>query len=93
VVVAHKIRRASHAWPDATLLAGEPRSTVDIDFVAALAEAHIPALVSARCIIRVQGPQLDRNYLALNAPVLGVADLLARALGEGKKLAGFPSRR
>lgn len=33
-------------------------------------------------IIRVQGARLDRDYLAANAPVLGVADLLARALLE-----------
>ena len=33
-------------------------------------------------IIRVQGRRLDREYLAGNAPVLGVADLLARALRE-----------
>jgi hypothetical protein len=33
-------------------------------------------------IIRVQGTALDRNYLAGNAPVLGVADLLVRALRE-----------
>lgn len=33
-------------------------------------------------IIRVQGARLDRDYLAVNAPVLGVADLLARALLE-----------
>lgn len=33
-------------------------------------------------IIRVQGAALDRGYLASHAPVLGVADLLARALGQ-----------
>jgi hypothetical protein len=33
-------------------------------------------------IIRVQGRRLDRDYLTGNAPVLGVADLLARALRE-----------
>jgi hypothetical protein len=33
-------------------------------------------------IIRVQGDHLDRDYLVVNAPVLGVADLLARALRE-----------
>ena len=32
-------------------------------------------------IVRVQGPRLDRDYLRANAPVLGVADLLLRALG------------
>lgn len=31
----------------ASSFAGEPRSTVDIDFVAALETSHIPALVSA----------------------------------------------
>lgn len=31
-------------------------------------------------IIRVQAQQLDREYLRVNAPALGVADLLARAL-------------
>lgn len=31
-------------------------------------------------IIRVQGPQLDRQYLVTYAPALGVADLLTRAL-------------
>jgi hypothetical protein len=158
----------------ASSFAGEPRSTVDIDFVAALEDAHIPALVSALSaefyvdpealrravrdrgsanlihqatqlkvdlfvaggtpldlqqlrrrqpvvigpgrtlhvhppedillqklrwyraggeasdrqwrdvlgIVRVQGARLDRDYLAVNAPVLGVADLLARALQE-----------
>jgi hypothetical protein len=30
----------------------------------------------------VQGARLDRAYLADNAPVLGVADLLQRALAE-----------
>ena len=33
-------------------------------------------------IVRVQGPLLDRDYLAANAPVLDVADLLARALAD-----------
>ena len=33
-------------------------------------------------IIRVQAQQLDREYLRVNAPVLGVEDLLARALGQ-----------
>ena len=33
-------------------------------------------------IIRVQARQLNRDYLRANAPVLGVADLLDRALGE-----------
>lgn len=33
-------------------------------------------------IIRVQAQQLDQAYLTVNAPVLGVADLLARALRE-----------
>jgi hypothetical protein len=33
-------------------------------------------------IVRVQGARLDREYLALNAPALGVGDLLARALNE-----------
>jgi hypothetical protein len=34
-------------------------------------------------IIRVQGHNLDRSYLADNAPALGVGDLLTRALEEG----------
>jgi hypothetical protein len=33
-------------------------------------------------IIRVQAQRLDSDYLCVNAPVLGVADLLARALRE-----------
>jgi hypothetical protein len=33
-------------------------------------------------IIRVQAGRLDRDYLRVNAPLLGVVDLLARALGE-----------
>ena len=33
-------------------------------------------------IVRVQGSRLDRAYLAANAPVLEVADLLARALND-----------
>jgi len=33
-------------------------------------------------IIRVQGSHLDRDYLTVNAPTLGVADLLTRALDE-----------
>ena len=33
-------------------------------------------------IIRVQAQQLDRDYLRVNAPVLDVTDLLARALSE-----------
>ncbi len=35
-------------------------------------------------IIRTQGSRLDREYLTRSAPVLGVADLLARALQEGR---------
>lgn len=31
-------------------------------------------------IVRVQGPSLDRRYLRDQAPALGVADLLDRAL-------------
>jgi hypothetical protein len=34
-------------------------------------------------IVRVQGARLDRDYLARNAPVMGVPDLLDRALQEG----------
>ena len=34
-------------------------------------------------IVRVQGLRLDRVYLRRYAPVLGVADLLERALVEG----------
>jgi hypothetical protein len=34
-------------------------------------------------IVRVQGEHLDRSYLTENAPALGVADLLTRALNEG----------
>ncbi len=33
-------------------------------------------------IVRVQGARLDTDYLRRNAPVLGVDDLLARALSE-----------
>jgi hypothetical protein len=33
-------------------------------------------------IVRTQGSRLDRSYLDANAPLLGVADLLARALKE-----------
>ena len=33
-------------------------------------------------IVRVQGSHLDRAYLEVNAPVLGVLDLLRRALGD-----------
>jgi hypothetical protein len=160
----------------ASSFAGEPRSTVDIDFVAALDESHVPALVEALSadfylddaslrrairtrtstnlihnatqlkvdifvaggtpldqeqlkrrqevtlspgqrlylhppedillqklrwyrrggevsdrqwrdilgIIRVQGSHLDRDYLILNAPALGVTDLLKRALEEAQ---------
>jgi hypothetical protein len=159
----------------ASSFAGEPRSSVDIDIVAALAEFHVPPLVSALSaefyvdeealgravrdrssanlihhatqlkidifvaggtpldeqqlkrrrqvdlgagrvlhvhppedillqklrwyrrggeasdrqwrdimgIVRVQGVTLDREYLAANAPILGVDDLLSRALHEG----------
>jgi hypothetical protein len=34
-------------------------------------------------IVRVQGGRLDQDYLVRNAPALGVADLLTRALREG----------
>ncbi len=34
-------------------------------------------------IVRVQGARLDRAYLRTNAPVLGVSDLLERALADG----------
>ena len=34
-------------------------------------------------IVRVQGEQLDRDYLRVNAPILDVADLLTRALEAG----------
>ena len=34
-------------------------------------------------IVRVQGRKLDRGYLTDNAPMLGVASLLARALRDG----------
>jgi hypothetical protein len=33
-------------------------------------------------IVRVQGDRLDRHYLSTNAPTLGVADLLERALSS-----------
>lgn len=33
-------------------------------------------------IVRIQDTKLDRGYLTANAPVLGVTDLLERALGE-----------
>jgi hypothetical protein len=36
-------------------------------------------------IVRVQGPQLDRVYLKAQAPALGVADLLERALSQGTR--------
>jgi hypothetical protein len=35
-------------------------------------------------IVRVQGDRLDRAYLESNAPILGVADLLVRALVDGR---------
>ena len=34
-------------------------------------------------IVRVQGARLDRDYLAANALLIGVGDLLRRALGAG----------
>jgi hypothetical protein len=33
-------------------------------------------------VVRVQGTRLDREYLTRNAPVLGVSDLLERAMRE-----------
>lgn len=36
-----------------------------------------------RGIVRVQAGRLDHDYLRANAPLLDVADLLARALAEG----------
>ncbi len=35
-----------------------------------------------RAIVRVQSARLDRDYLRRNAPILGVSDLLERALAE-----------
>jgi hypothetical protein len=159
----------------ASSFAGEPRSTIDIDIVAAITDAHIPALVAALSpafyvdedalrravrassstnlihmetmlkvdlfvaggtpldmqqlarrqpvdagdgvivhvhppedillqklrwyrmgrevsdrqwrdilgIVRVQGARLDREYLRRNAPLIGVGDLVERALVEG----------
>jgi len=37
-------------------------------------------------IVRVQGDRLDRAYLETNAPIMGVADLLLRALGNDRGL-------
>jgi hypothetical protein len=39
-------------------------------------------------VIVVQGPRLDRDYLAAMAPVVGVADLLARAYREAMPARG-----
>jgi|SRR5688572_7747492 len=105
----------------AASFAGEPRSTVDIDVVAALEESQVAPLVAAlspdfyvdedavrRAIrnrssvnvihnatmlkvdifvaggtpldVRVQGQRLDLAYLHRQAPVLGVTELLTRAL-------------
>lgn len=183
IAIALAVTRALHAigiehtigGSIASSFAGEPRSSIDIDVVAALTESHIPALVSALSpefyvddealgravrerssanlihhatqlkvdifvaggtpldeqqlkrrrevnlgpgrtlyvhppedillqklrwyrrggeisdrqwrdilgIVRVQGVKLDRTYLTENAPVLGVTDLLFRALREG----------
>jgi hypothetical protein len=58
----------------ASSFSGEPRSTIDIDIVAALEEQHVAALVSrlgsefyagrdVLAIVRVQGKHLDREYL------------------------------
>ena len=44
-------------------------------------------------IIRVQGPDLDRDYLQANAPALDVTDLLDRALGEANTEAVLPMER
>jgi hypothetical protein len=93
----------------ASSIAGEPRSTIDIDVVAALQESDVAALVhppedilfqklrwyrkggetsdrqwrDILGIIRVQAQRLDRDCLRVNAPVLGVEDLLGRALSQG----------
>jgi hypothetical protein len=37
-------------------------------------------------IVRVQGDRLDRAYLLAQAPVIGVEDLLARALAAGTRM-------
>jgi hypothetical protein len=41
--------------------------------------------LSIRPIIRVQGQQLDREYVQANADALGVRQVLARALDESKE--------
>jgi hypothetical protein len=178
LVVAHELEqldvRYTIGGSIASSIAGEPRSTIDIDIVAAIGEGHIPALVAVlssrfyvdeealrravrtrsianlihhatqlkvdihvaggtpmddlqlqrrqaievsggrmlhvhppedillqklrwfrrggetsdrqwrdiSAIIRVQGDRLDRAYLHAHAPVMGVSDLLDRALDE-----------
>jgi hypothetical protein len=57
----------------AASFAGEPRSTIDIDFVAALTHDKVTPLMAA----------LGRErYLAGNAPAIEVEDVLERAIQE-----------
>jgi hypothetical protein len=72
----------------ASSFAGEPRSTVDIDIVAAVDGHHVDPLVNALAVDfyvhqdALERAVRDREYIRANAPVLDVADLADRPLSE-----------
>jgi hypothetical protein len=60
----------------ASSFGGEPRTTLDVDIVVAMAETDVDRFL--------QGQTLDHDYLRRGAEALGVGDLLLRALQNVK---------